>query len=94
MLLQIKMSSEILQLQVWILGGVISVLLIFVIALLKANMADIKQMLEDHENRIAQVERHRDVSEERHKNSGDVIREIKGNITDIRTKLDLLIDRG
>jgi len=87
MLLQIKMSSEILQLQVWILGGVISVLLIFVIALLKANMSDIKQMLEDHERRIGTLEKHKERTEERHVNNGALIEQL-------RTKLDLLIDRG
>lgn len=84
------MSTEALQLQVWILGGTTSLLLVAILALLKANMADIKKMLEDHEERIRLNESFRERSEERAKAADQISHEIKANISAINVKLGLI----
>lgn len=50
-------SNEMLATQVWVLGGLISFLLMVLIYLAKASYTEMKDMLHDHENRIQSVEK-------------------------------------
>ena len=68
-------------------GSVITILLALVSYLLKQGHQDLKNILEDHEKRIQAGERHRERIEERHVNTSAVVEEIK-------TKLDLIYERG
>lgn len=80
-------SNEMLATQVWILGGTIIGLLALLGFFARGAWMDMKAMLSDHDKRIDVLERHKERTEERHVNNGAVIEQI-------RTKLDLLIDRG
>lgn len=87
------MNTDVLQLQVWILGGVTSLLLVAIITLLKSNMSDIKAMLEDHEERIRANESFRQRSEERAKAADAVSRDVKANLEQLNAKMALIINR-
>jgi len=55
--------------------------------LLKQGHQDLKNLLEDHGQRIQGLERHKERVEERHINNQAIVEEIK-------TKLDLIYERG
>lgn len=50
-------SNEMLATQVWVLGGLISFLLMVLIYFAKASYTEIKDMLHDHEVRLQTVEK-------------------------------------
>lgn len=54
---------------------------------LKESHGDFKKILENHEKRIQDVEKHKERAEERHTNTSQIVEEIK-------TKLDLIYQRG
>lgn len=60
---------------------------------LKNIIADMKVIYQDHEKRIAKLERHNDANEERFKTLFNCIDEIKKDITSINSKLDMLINK-
>ena len=49
-------SNEMLAVQVWVLGGLVSFLLVVLIALAKGAWMDVRKLIDDHENRITQLE--------------------------------------
>lgn len=49
-------SNEMLAVQVWVLGGLVSFLLVVLIALAKSAWADVRKVIDDHENRITDLE--------------------------------------
>jgi len=49
-------SNEMLSIQVWVLGGLVSFLLIVLIALAKGAWADVRRVIDDHENRLTELE--------------------------------------
>lgn len=50
-------SNELLSMQVWVLGGLISFLLMVLIYFAKSSFVEMKEMLSDHEDRIQTVEK-------------------------------------
>ena len=79
------MTNEVLELQVWILGGTISFLLVILISILKSNLADIKQVLDDHTKDITELKNYKASTDERYTNNKEIVNEI-------RTKLDLIYE--
>jgi len=49
-------SNEMLSIQVWVLGGLVSFLLIVLIALIKGGWNDVRKVIDDHENRLSELE--------------------------------------
>lgn len=80
-------SNEMLATQVWFLGGAIIFLLSMLGFLARNAWADVNKMLHDHEDRFKPLEEHKTRSEERHINTSLLVEEIK-------TKLDLIYERG
>jgi uncharacterized membrane protein YgaE (UPF0421/DUF939 family) len=79
------MTNEVLQLQVWLLGGVISFLLVVLIGILKSNLSDIKKVLDDHTRDISELKNYKASTDERYTNNKEIVNEI-------RTKLDLIYE--
>jgi hypothetical protein len=68
-------------------GSGITILLAVIGYFSRLTHSDIKTMLQDHEVRIQNVEKHKERIEERHINTSAIVEEIK-------TKLDLIYQRG
>ena len=45
-----------LSVQVWVLGGLVSFLLVVLIALAKGAWTDVRKVIDDHENRLIELE--------------------------------------
>jgi hypothetical protein len=66
-------------------GSLIVILLALISYFLKASHGDLKSMLQDHEERIKDVEKHKERTEVHHVNNQAIVNEIK-------TKLDLIYE--
>ncbi len=62
---EIVQSNEMLRIQIWILGGVLSFMLLILIGFARSTWMDAKAMLENHDQRIVILERNDAVIEER-----------------------------
>jgi len=57
-------SNEMLAVQVWVLGGLVSFLLVVLIALAKSAWMDVRKFIDDHETRLADLEAFKNRREE------------------------------
>lgn len=76
-------SNEMLATQVWILGGLISFLLLVLIGLAKGAWSDVRKTIEDHENRLTDLETFKNQKEqmiEDHDQHIDKHRELIGRL--------------
>ena len=74
-------SNEMLATQVWVLGGLISFLLVVLVAMARSAWTDVREILNDHEVRLKPLEEHKHRAEERYVNNREIIEEISNKIS-------------
>lgn len=87
---QLISSNEMLAQQVWILGGLIIGLLALLGFFARGAWLDMKQMLEDHEDRIRKVEDHKIEMDGLVKRHETDIKEHKDLMEDLRKNVNRL----
>jgi hypothetical protein len=77
-------SNEMLATQVWILGGLISFLLMLLIGLARGAWNDMRKMIDDHEGRLTELEKFRNERErmiEDHEKTANEHRDLLGKLS-------------
>lgn len=84
-------SNEMLATQVWVLGGLISFLLMVLIYFAKASFTEMKDMLHDHEERIQNVEKNERETVQILKFTTDDVTEHKRAMQGLTDRVDRLV---